>query len=41
MKNPSVYKKLPYDSIKDFARLLVSDLERWAKVVRRAGVQAE
>jgi tripartite-type tricarboxylate transporter receptor subunit TctC len=25
----------------EFARLLVSDLERWAKVIQRAGVRIE
>jgi tripartite-type tricarboxylate transporter receptor subunit TctC len=25
----------------EFAKLLVSDMDRWAKVIQRAGVQAE
>jgi len=30
-----------HNTPEEFAKLLVADLERWAKVVQRAGVQAE
>ncbi len=30
-----------YNTPEEFAKLLVSDVERWAKVIQRAGVQAE
>ena len=30
-----------YNTPEEFAKLLVSDIGRWAKVVERAGVQAE
>jgi tripartite-type tricarboxylate transporter receptor subunit TctC len=30
-----------YNTPDEFAKLLVSDVDRWAKVIQRAGVQAE
>lgn len=39
--NPSLYAKLPFDALKDFAAVINSEFIKWAKVVKAAGLRAE
>ena len=39
--NPSLYASLPYDTIRAFAPISIADIQKWATVVKDAGIRPE
>jgi len=38
--NPSLQKNIPFDTVKEFARYIASEMELWGKVVRDSKISA-